>query len=744
MGGKIQFGVYELDPEARELRKHGALIRLQEQPLQVLLALVERPGQIVTREEIRQRIWGQDTFVDFEQSLNKAVNRLREALCDDAAQPRYVETIPRRGYRFVAPVTGNTATEDREVTAASRVDPDLAVGKPGRHIAQSHKTLTLTVGGMVVAIAIGGVMWLEKPRKATPQEARHMTSGGFAPVLSRDGKLLAYLSGGPTHIWVRQTAAGEAIPVTTGPDEDFRFDFSPDGTQIVFGSTRSGGGLYVTPTLPGEPKLLVSRSGIGEPHFSPGGDKILYWQDGSTAVAVPVAGGQPIPLDLNRDFRVDGPPLWSPSGNEIIFYGVRKSEPEKAGRWQIVPFSGGDAKLLPLPGVTEGNADSIHTWMRTREGRAWIVYSVSTGDTWKLFRTGISAGGQIDEKPEQIASGTGMECGVSASEDGKLAYCTVALAAGSIYEIPTDDRGQKLAPTQQLPLGAGNMQSQSASRDGRWMAYDTTRPDKPNSILVRDLRNASDRLVDDKGRKLNNGGVASISPDGSKVIFERDCKSRGYRLGVDPIPCSFIVSVTGGEPEPVCEFCTPRGFSSNGSVVLVQKYDRSGPEIHDSIDSIDLKSKMEKDFLNVPGKNLYHAFFSWDDHWVVFKQLLDYSKAQIFIAPVRDGAAGTEAEWIAVTDGRYSDDKPQFSPDGNTLYFTSTRDGYLCIWSQKLNPTTKHPLGPPVAYEHFHNSSGHLATSPQLQWGSELTVARDKILINLPEVHTDIWMLQME
>ena len=119
MGGKILFGVYELDREAGELRKHGVLIRLQEQPLQVLLALIERPGQIVTREEARQRIWGQDTFVDFEQSLNKAVNRLREVLCDDAAQPRYIETIPRRGYRFVAPVTRNTSTEQREATAPS-------------------------------------------------------------------------------------------------------------------------------------------------------------------------------------------------------------------------------------------------------------------------------------------------------------------------------------------------------------------------------------------------------------------------------------------------------------------------------------------------------------------------------------------------------------------------------------------------------------------------------------------------
>ena len=107
MAGRVQFGVYELDPEGLELRKYGVPVRLQDQPLQVLTALVERPGEIVTREQLQERIWGKETFVDFDQSLNKAVNRLREALNDDPAQPRYVETVPRRGYRFVAPVTRN-------------------------------------------------------------------------------------------------------------------------------------------------------------------------------------------------------------------------------------------------------------------------------------------------------------------------------------------------------------------------------------------------------------------------------------------------------------------------------------------------------------------------------------------------------------------------------------------------------------------------------------------------------------
>ena len=160
MDGKIQFGVYELDREAGELRKHGLLIRLQEQPLQVLLALVERPGQIVTREEIRQRIWGQDTFVDFAQSLNKAVNRLREALSDDAAQPRYVETIPRRGYRFVAPVTG-VVSIDQNAATPQRADFDLGSGKTGPPPrAWRGKIAAVGVTAIVIALAIAAtVVW---------------------------------------------------------------------------------------------------------------------------------------------------------------------------------------------------------------------------------------------------------------------------------------------------------------------------------------------------------------------------------------------------------------------------------------------------------------------------------------------------------------------------------------------------------------------------------------------------------
>ena len=127
MPGKIRFGVYELDRDAMELRKHGVPIRLQEQPFRVLAMLAERPGEIITREQLQEQIWG-NTFVDFDQSLNKAVNRVREALNDNAGTPQYIETVPRRGYRFIAPVAAISCEPEAQAPAAPVSPGPLSTG----------------------------------------------------------------------------------------------------------------------------------------------------------------------------------------------------------------------------------------------------------------------------------------------------------------------------------------------------------------------------------------------------------------------------------------------------------------------------------------------------------------------------------------------------------------------------------------------------------------------------------------
>ena len=133
--GIFRFGVYEADPASGELRKAGIRLRVQEQPFQVLMMLVERPSEVVTREELRQRLWPADTFVDFDHSLNTVINKLREALNDSAANPRFIETLARRGYRFLAPVefvekhfTPTTIVAPVEISNASAsAEPSLSV-----------------------------------------------------------------------------------------------------------------------------------------------------------------------------------------------------------------------------------------------------------------------------------------------------------------------------------------------------------------------------------------------------------------------------------------------------------------------------------------------------------------------------------------------------------------------------------------------------------------------------------------
>src|SRR5262249_52467990 len=107
----IRFGAFEVDLRARELRRKGFKVPLQEQPFQVLISLLESPGEVVTREHLRAKLWPTDTFVDFEHGLNRAINKVREALGDSAENPRFIETLPKRGYRFLASISGSQAGE---------------------------------------------------------------------------------------------------------------------------------------------------------------------------------------------------------------------------------------------------------------------------------------------------------------------------------------------------------------------------------------------------------------------------------------------------------------------------------------------------------------------------------------------------------------------------------------------------------------------------------------------------------
>jgi len=157
----VQFGVFELDLRAGELRKQGLKIKLQEKPFQVLVLLLERPGELVTREELQKKLWPEDTFVDFDHSMNTAVNKLREALGDSAESPRFIETLPKRGYRFIAPVQ-----EADRVPAAA---PVLAGGM------RQRPAVLGVAAALVVILGLGAyLVWKRWTSRANPPEGRIM------------------------------------------------------------------------------------------------------------------------------------------------------------------------------------------------------------------------------------------------------------------------------------------------------------------------------------------------------------------------------------------------------------------------------------------------------------------------------------------------------------------------------------------------------------------------------------------
>jgi cholera toxin transcriptional activator len=145
----LRFGVFEVDLAAGELRKNGARMRLQEQPFQVLAALLENAGQVVTRDELRQKIWPADTFVDFDHSLNTAVNKIREALGDSASSPRFVETLARRGYRFIAPVDSESAPSNAPNGAPDTQSAGEAALHPELHVPLPHRGLVRSLFALI-------------------------------------------------------------------------------------------------------------------------------------------------------------------------------------------------------------------------------------------------------------------------------------------------------------------------------------------------------------------------------------------------------------------------------------------------------------------------------------------------------------------------------------------------------------------------------------------------------------------
>src|SRR5690349_12813060 len=344
------FGPFEVDPAAGELRKRGVRLHLSGQPFQILLTLLAHSGEVVTREQLREQVWGETTFVDFEHGLNAAMNKLRRALGDSAEKPRYIETVPGRGYRFIG------IPEPDHVAPVFPLNVSI-VPEQRRERRRSGIWRWLALAAVLVVISLALVWLFHRSSVSSPswKITPLTTDAGLsnAPALSPDGKLVAYSSdrdlSGKRDLYIQQVAGGQPIRLTFDGEGNTTPDFSPDGSEIVFHSNRDGGGIYEIPAFGGEARLLA-REGL-TPKFSSDGSQIAYWigdehvaypVPGSGSVwVVPVAGGPP--RQIGPNFTSARYPIWSPDGKRLLFIGYTSQKAyESSGiDWWVAPTDGG-------------------------------------------------------------------------------------------------------------------------------------------------------------------------------------------------------------------------------------------------------------------------------------------------------------------------------------------------------------------------------------------------------------------
>jgi DNA-binding winged helix-turn-helix (wHTH) protein len=456
----IRFGIFEVDLQAGELRRQGYKVKLQEQPFQLLIMLLERPGEVVTREELQKQLWPADTFVDFERGLNRAINKLREALGDDADSPRFIETLPRRGYRFVAPVE-TAGPREAETPGRNRlvlIQPDLSykVESEFATVAASRRNLLpWAVAGVIAVVAVFGYwrQWRTSPITAD------------RPFLQFD--------------------------LDVGPDEFSQPAISPDGMRIVFASK---GALAIRRLDQTKSTRLAGTEGAFLPFFSPNGRWVAFFA-ARKLQKVAIEGGAPIAL---CDATGPGGGSW---GDDDYIVATLNANKEGLSR---IPAAGG----APQP-LTDSKSDSgalMHLWPQALPGGKGVLFAATSASGQGSLRVLAPNDGKLRTLVENSTYGRFLA-------SGYLVY----YQRETLFAAPMDaDRMELTSPA--VPLvyavsSSGDRADFDLSTSGTLVYRRGTARDSLPSWLY------SSGKIEPVLAKAGNYSSPRLSPDGSRLAL---------------------------------------------------------------------------------------------------------------------------------------------------------------------------------------------------------------------------------
>ena len=552
----IRFSIFEVNLHTGELRQRGQKVKLQEQPLQILAALLERPGELVTREELRDKLWPADTFVDFDHSLNAAIKRLRDALGESAERPIFVETVARRGYRFIAPVDDGSGGVQVPAPAAP------ARNQPWRRL---FTTRNAVLGGLTACAVVASFLYYRHSHGSvagTPAVTPVVTDVGekHTPSLSPDRQHLAFAwnGGAGSHfsLYVKLVGTEDTIRLTKQATIDFNPVWSPDGRYIAFCRIVKGGpGIYVIPAMGGVERRIRETHWqeddfyqvfwyFGRLSWSPDGKLLAYSDPGdsnqpSSIFLLSLDSSEVRRLTSPRDSVGDYNPVFSPDGRTLAFN--RGSQGVTA--IYTVPVSGGEEKHL-ISGVQFGWGLA---W--TADGRD-IVFAkagwlADAGWLWKIPRGG--------GEPERLQFG---QEGVEPSIQGnRLVY---ARQTANINIWRRKLHSVSAGPSDRFIFTTRIESGPQFSPDGSKIAFESTRSGAYEIWMCRSDGSGLVQLT----RFNSSTGTPRWSPDGQQIVF--DSRAPGNAE-------IFVVDARGG---------TPRRLTSEPSSEVVPSWSQDGRWIY--------------------------------------------------------------------------------------------------------------------------------------------------------------------